>query len=295
MKRFLVLAAKTVVLAGMVSASAFAQVQFDRAQPGSSVTGNRATSNYQPYVLPSTVCDINNTNCITAATQRPAYVLPNTVCDASNNNCRTFANTQDYVLPSTVCDINNTNCITAATQRPAYVAPADTCTASNNFCRTVANTPVIPTLPPDICTASNGYCNQAAPPPPPVASGTQCGWIAAYQGDLSGRIPCQGNTLGMGNIAVCPYGTTLVPRFASGADTCQSPVQVDPSCIPSQGVDGTSCNLVPPVPPSYYTYGPVTKDFMVSDWNCPYSYTFTRIISSGGSNGSDNFSSCVKS
>jgi hypothetical protein len=273
MKRFLVLAAKAVVLAGVLTSFVHAQVAFDRAQPGSSVTGNRATSNYQPYVLPSTVCDINNTNCITAATQRPAYVLP-----------------------STVCDINNTNCITAATQRPAYVLPSNVCTAANNNCNTIANTPPPQPLPIDLCTASNGYCNQAPPPPPPVASGTQCGWIAAYQGDLSERIPCQGNTLGMGNIAVCPYGTSLVPRYGSGADTCQAPVQVDPGCSATGNAEyGNTCDLVPPVPPSYYTYGPVPKDFMVSDWNCPYGYNFTRIISSGGSNGSDNFSSCVKS
>jgi hypothetical protein len=290
MKRFIVSVAKAAVLAGVLTSSVFAQVAFDRSQPGSSVTGNRATSNYQPYVLPSTVCDINNTNCITAATQRPAYVLPSTVCDINNTNCITAATQRPaYVLPNTVCDASNNNCRTFANTQD-YVLPSTVCDRNNNNCRTTGNTPENPGLPPDICTASNGYCNQVAPPPS-VASGSQCGGVIYSNDRTNSRTSCLGNTLAMGRQAICPSGfspgTGLPNRLVS---VCYEN-NFDTNCYTGTGDAASgSCPDILTAPALDFYNVPAYLVVEITNTNCPAGYTYTRMFNIGG----DQFYSCVK-
>lgn len=127
----------------------------------------------------------------------------------------------------------------------------------------------------------------------PAVAGTQCGWVGTYNGYLGSRIPCAGNTLGLGNAPICPPGAAPA---RNGLNQCEVlvPAEPIPGCIPNNrdnpcGVD------------SFYTVASVgsvivlaTHEYLVSNWNCPSGYTFTSVITGGGSNGEDRFYTCVK-
>jgi hypothetical protein len=148
---------------------------------------------------------------------------------------------------------------------------------------------VIPLLPSDICTASNANCFNSGrlPPSSNGASGSQCGWVPFYSGNIGPRLPCNGNTLAMGNSPVCPAGATLtaydnkckgITQGNCGSEEYPSP-----------------CDIQVEVPAIGYSLQPATYWTQITDWNCPAGYSPFNVISSGGSNENDYFYTCVKS
>jgi hypothetical protein len=161
----------------------------------------------------------------------------------------------------------------------------------------------IPVLPSDICTGSNRNCfNPQNAPINNGASGSQCGWIGIYNGYLGSRVPCNGNTLGMGNVANCPAG--YGPGDRSSGFAAGSYQDYTGQCIKLEQIaQGDGCGQLGS-PPCYsistspllsYSYIPVGYWTQVSNWNCPSSYTFTQMISGSGSGGNDTFWTCIKS
>jgi hypothetical protein len=121
----------------------------------------------------------------------------------------------------------------------------------------------------------------------PAASGSQCGWVGVYDRALRNRVPCEGNTLGYGNVPVC-----VAPAVASVYAVGQCDVQEE-QCF--AGEAGDICGWVTVhVPPSGSYFGPVSDVFAVTDWHCPAGFTPTQLISGGGSSGQDSFFTCVK-
>lgn len=166
-----------------------------------------------------------------------------------------------------------------------FTRPAD---ATTGTARAIVGI-TIPTVDPNTCTSTNNNCVNARNPSPPSpgASGSQCGWVGVYQGNIGSRVSCEGKVLGLGRVPNCPAGSQpSAYNYVGSCETVVPPV----NCQPEEPCLSTTYQ----VRPLSVAIGPVSRDTHVTSWNCPATYTFTSMITSGGSNGSDYFFSCIK-
>jgi hypothetical protein len=147
----------------------------------------------------------------------------------------------------------------------------------------------IPVVDPGTCTRTNNNCYKPGDQLPTSggASGSQCGWVPFYSGYIGARLPCNGNTLALGNSPICPAGATLTAY--------------DNKCKGiTQGTCGSEdfpypCDIQVEVPAIGYSLQPATYYTQITNWNCPAGYSPFNVVSGGGSNGNDYFWTCVKS
>jgi hypothetical protein len=153
----------------------------------------------------------------------------------------------------------------------------------------------IPVLPSDICTGSNRNCfNPQNAPINNGASGSQCGWIGNYNGTIATRVPCNGNTLGLGTRANCPAGYSSgssysgygVGNYEDFTGRCvrldadqSNPAAYSSGCPPNPGGnENITCGSIYVVPSSGYSTFVATRDYELTIWNCPSGYTITQML-----------------